>query len=493
MRQNVIIGIDAGSTHLKIGFHDLSGQLLEIRHHKIQVLHSLPEFSEFDAEDIFNHLSHILKEVMETSNYDPVAIGISSFGESIVLISKKGKVLDPMIAWYDMRGENDILRFAAEYGIKELYKKTGQYASGKFTLAKLLWLKEKKPFLLSETHAILFMQDYIAYGLTGNLCTDYSLASRSMLFDLNKKTWAPDILSSCGLTTELLPKVIPSGECAGYLSSYAAKLTGLPEGIPIILAGHDHASASISADIQDNFIALDSLGTSETCITAGISNNHEKLYNSNIAFYPYYQENYRFLCSIQGCGASIEWMAKMFFHENMFSSFFNSASAMESYAMECPIILPFFKGIQEKPGLFASVKGLKDAHTKEHLCYSLLEGLSMEYRRRLEQVETATEVFHPKIRAVGRLSSNPFFMQLKANILQRPVEVIDINEAVVLGAAILAGKNTGIIKKWEPLISCTYVPEKDKSEILEIRYQQYLNEVSYNLMDSYLRMPNKNN
>lgn len=486
MKQNVIIGIDAGSTHLKVGFHDLSGQLLAIRHHKVQVLHSLPEFSEFDADDIFHHLADMLREVMETNDYNPVAIGISSFGESVVPITKDGTVLDPMIAWYDMRGENDILSFASEYGIKELYKKTGQYASGKFTLAKLLWLKKNRPALLDNAYAILFMQDYLAYNLTGNLCTDYSLASRSMLYDLNKKAWASDLLASCGLTAERLPKVIPSGECAGTLSLHAARLTGLPEGIPVILAGHDHASASISADIQNNFIALDSLGTSETCITSGFSDHYEELFESNIAFYPYYQENCRFLCSIQGCGAAIEWMANIFFNENIFDHFFHSASAVKTQAADSPMILPFFKGIQEKPGLFASVKGLKDTHSREHLCYSLLEGLCFEYRRRLEQAETAIKTYHPKVRAVGRLSSNPFFMQLKADILQRPVEVIDISEAVALGAALLAGKKAGVIKEWKPVISRTYIPEHDLYETLEARYHLYLAEIPRSLSDSFL-------
>lgn len=478
MKQHVIIGIDAGSTHLKVGFHNLTGKLLEIRHHKIQVFHSLPEFSEFHPEDIFDHLANILKDVMETNDYDPIAISISSFGESVVLLSENGSVLDPMIAWYDMRGQHEILKFASEYGIKELYKKTGQYASGKFTLAKLLWLKKNKPALLDSTRSILFMQDYIAYRLTGNQCTDDSLASRSMLFDLSKKTWASDILASCGLGAEILPRVIPSGECAGILSSHASKQTGLPEKIPVILAGHDHASASIAADIQKHSIALDSLGTSETCITSGVSNHYEEMFASNIAFYPYYQGNYRFLCSIQGCGASIEWMANLLFQENIYDSFFQHAAMVKTQAASCPITLPFFKGIQENPGLFASVMGLKDTHSKEHLCYSLLEGLCFEYRRRLEQAETATKICHPKVRAVGRLSSNPFFMQLKANILQRPVEVIEINEAVALGAAILAGKKTGAIKEWQPVISCTYTPENDLLETLEARYRLYLDEMS---------------
>lgn len=468
----VLIGIDAGSTHLKTALYTLQGELISIRHSRVNVYHPIPEFSTFRPQEIFHQLCLSLQEQL-SDTYFPVAVGISSFGESIVAVDSNGNPLDDMIAWFDMRGEKYIQDFTSKQDILSLFSTSGQVPSGKFTLAKLLWLKELKPELLQKTYCFLFMQDYLSYLLTGQMKTDFSLAARSMLFHIENMCWNTDLIKECGITVSQLPQVIPTGVCAGHITAKASALTGLPAEIPVILAGHDHASASIAAGIIGSDIILDSLGTSETSVFAGDVFQPETLYLHNLCAYPYYNGQYRYLTSIQGCGASIEWLANLLFSDNVFRSFFSHAREASVHFENLPVTLPFLRGLMEVPHVAGCITGLKDIHTKADLCYSLLEGLCFEYKRRILTAEQYIHSSFHKVRAVGRLSKEPIYMQLKANILQKPVEVLSQKEAVSLGAAVLAGKYTGYISEWIPKLETVYMPQ-EKKQVYELRFQTYL-------------------
>lgn len=473
MRKEVLIGIDAGSTHLKAALYNLKGELVDIRHSRILTYHSEPSFSEYDGEEVFSQLCAILKELL-TPEYIPVAVGISSFGESVVPVDSEGNTLDRAIAWYDMRGQDSIDKFSDRFGLSRLYAITGQFPSGKFTLAKLLWMKENAPQLLNKVYCFLFMQDYLAYRLTGNFCTEYSLASRSMMFDTSTLKWSQDILSEGGLSIEQMPTVIPSGTSGGTVTPKASALTGLPSGIPVILAGHDHSSASVAAGIRGSDAVLDSLGTSETSIFTECAVKHNMPQSESIGFYPYIQGQWQYLSSIQGCGFSIEWMAKLLFEEPVFPKFFQVAKNAVEKSMDTPLFLPYLRGLQESPHASGVITGLRDIHNRDSLCCSVLEGLCFEYKRRLESAESFTGFPFSCVRVVGRLSGEPVFMQLKSDILEKPVEVLAQPEAVSQGAAVLAGMYSGCITDWKPDILTVYLPGGDSS-LYRDKYGQYLN------------------
>lgn len=475
MKKEILIGIDAGSTHLKAALYELNGKKIDIRHRRVKVCHPIPEYSEYDTEEIYSQLCSCLNELL-TPQYIPVAIGISSFGESIVPVDTHGNPLDRMIAWYDMRGQNKISALAKQYGYTNLYSLTGQSPSGKFTLAKLLWIRDTKPYLLQRTHCFLFMQDYLAFRLTGHLCTEYSLASRSMLFDTSRLTWSKELLEICEIKEHQLPSIIPSGFSAGMVTNEAAQATGLPANIPVILAGHDHASASVAAGITDTTVILDSLGTSETSVFTASSAKKQSFQINNIGFYPYYKKQLRCISSIQGCGFSIEWMAKLLFDDKIFEEFFSHASQVASEAADAPIFLPYLRGLQESPDASAAFHGLKDIHTRNSLCYAVLEGLCFEYKRRLLGAQLCTDSNFLRVRAAGRLSQEPVFMQLKADVLERPVEILSESEAVSQGAAILAGKYCDYIANWKPHIQTVYTPGENK-DFLRLRYANYQEKV----------------
>ncbi len=420
MKKEVFIGIDAGSTHLKAAVYSTEGTMLDIRRCRVNVYQDATGGAVYDAEEIFSQLCRCLRELLRPE-LRPAAVGISSFGESVVPVDASGKALAKMIAWYDMRGEELIQTFARRFGKSRLSSITGQIPSGKFTLAKLLWMKRHTPELFSQVHRFLFMQDYLSCRLTDAQCTEYSLASRSMLFDTAKKGWSQELLRESGLSDRYLPCVISPGSIAGQVSAAASRLTGLPSGIPVVLAGHDHASSSIAAAIRSPGIAMDSLGTSETSIFSATPSLGQDPNSCQLGFYPYYQDSYCFISSIQCCGFSIEWMARMLFQEDIYNCFFHCAEeSLRTHPGKTPLFLPFLRGLQEAPGAAGSFTGIRDFHSPADFCASVLEGLCFEHKRRLLQGEEYLRTPFSTLRVSGRLSQYSTFMRLKANILQKP-------------------------------------------------------------------------
>ena len=317
------------------------------------------------------------------------------------------------------------------------------------------------------------MQDYLSFRLTGSLCTEYSLASRSMLYDIAKKEWSREILRAAGLSADYLPRVIPSGSVAGTVSPDASRMSGLPAGIPIVLAGHDHASASIAAGIASSELVMDSLGTSETSVFASDSVCLTETDRQVISFYPYYQGRCRFISSIQGCGFSIEWAARLLFDTDIYSQFFqNAETGLELRPFELPLFVPYLRGLQECRDASGSFIGIKEFHGRPDFCASVLEGLCFEHKRRVLQAERAIHTAFSTVRVSGRLSQYPVFMQLKADVLQKKVEVLSQPEAVSLGAAILAGKACGCLSSWTPTTAFCYQPQSSALPYQE-RYLRY--------------------
>lgn len=470
MRQQALIGIDTGSTHVKAAAFSLGGERLALARRRVTVHHSRPGFSEYDAGEIYGAVGECLREILATG-IAPLAVGIASFGESVVPLGENGEPVDKAIAWFDDRGQPQLDKLLETISPERLFALTGQFPSPKFTLAKLLWLREHRPGLLASVNKFAFMQDYVALRLTGQLATEYSLASRSMLFDVAAREWSGELLEFCGISRDQLPRVVPSGEIAGRVRAEAAAQTGLRSGIPVCLTGHDHASATFAAGLHREGPALDSLGTSETSMLAAANVDESLLYRRGIGFYPYRRDDapLRCIASIQACGASIEWAAGLLFEGEALPRFFAAAEQGRA-AGDLPLFLPFPRGLQERPGMLASFRGLRDIHDRPALCLAVLEGLCFEHRRRLEDGEACTGQRYPVVRAAGRLSSQQVFMQCKADILGRRVEVLAEEEAVSQGAAMQAGFACGAVDRYLPGIRAVYEPARPQGE----RYERYL-------------------
>src|SRR5665648_917109 len=308
-----LIGIDIGTTNIKVAAYSICGELIKIVKRRMKVYHSRQEYSEYNPTYIWNKVCSCLQEVLSSKNIKQVeAIGISSMGEAGVPVDNKGNPLADIITWYDKRTTPQVKKLINIFGEKYLYNTSGQFISEKYGLNKVLWFKENRPELFKLIHKWLSMEDYIVYCLTGEFATDYSIASRTMAFDINKLGWADAILEELDIPECIFPEAYSGGKVVGQVNGIAAKETNLDKGIPVVLGGHDHACASIGVNVFDQKVILNSMGTAEVTMFA-VKDFNPLIRNQGLSIYPHCGNLlYRVISSIQACGGSIEWFLNNF-------------------------------------------------------------------------------------------------------------------------------------------------------------------------------------
>ena len=224
-----------------------------------------PDRAELDAEGLWRTVVTVLRRMVDGLP-DPAAvrgIAVASVGEAGCLIGGDGEALAPIIAWYDTRTTDDLDGLLGSVGFETLHRATGLCADPTFSLLKLLWYRRRQPELFARARWWLNVGDYLAWRLCGERATDVSLASRTMLLDIERRRWSSTLLDATGLSGGLLAPLLPSGTRIGTITREVAAATGLPPDCAIGVGGHDHICGLIAAGGDAPDLLFDSLGTAE--------------------------------------------------------------------------------------------------------------------------------------------------------------------------------------------------------------------------------------
>jgi xylulokinase len=189
-------------------------------------------------------------------------LAFSSQMESVVSVSKTGKVLGRSILWSDQRSLGECDEIRARLGERVVHKITGCMIDPMHTGPKILWLKNHQKSRFSEAEKFLSPKDFLNYLITGEFVTDHSMASSSLLFDIKRRAWSKDILGKLGIPFEKLPQVYPSGLVIGEVTQKAAIATGLKAGTPVVAGGGDTPCTALGCGISKPEQGLVHLGSS---------------------------------------------------------------------------------------------------------------------------------------------------------------------------------------------------------------------------------------
>lgn len=206
---NIYIGIDVGTTNLKVMTFDENGNQLSVYSEPTPCKPLGNRSAEMDPAVIWRIVKKGLKCVSSSVNGVIRSIGVSSMGESGVLCDEDGRPLYPFIVWYDVRPQKMLEKFMEHMSPEEVFLETGQIPAVKYGLMKLLWIKEQYPELYKKAVHWLSVEDWILYCLTGKYATDYSIAARTMAFNPATKGWSDKILSTAGVNKNMFPKPYP--------------------------------------------------------------------------------------------------------------------------------------------------------------------------------------------------------------------------------------------------------------------------------------------
>ncbi len=270
-----LLGIDVGTTGCKAAVFSTEGRLLAAAYEEYDIQRPKPGRAELDALKVWQKIKKIISKVVAASASDPVkALAVSSLGEAMVPVTADRQILGPSILNFDARGEEYIESLGRLLDEKRLYQINGNTLGNHYGLTKLKWLKEHQPQLYERADKFLLWESFVSFMLGAEPIVDYSLANRTLLFDIGRASWSEEILNLTGVERSKLPGVAPSGTVIGVVSGRIAAELGLPAQVAIVTGAHDQCACAVGCGVINKGRAVYGMGTF-MCITPVFSRRRE--------------------------------------------------------------------------------------------------------------------------------------------------------------------------------------------------------------------------
>ena len=458
-----ILGLDIGTTGCKATVFSSGGAILSYAYEEYPIESPRAGWFELDPEKVWKAAARVIKKANRESAETVESICTSSLGEAFICLDAHGSALCGSMLYLDERGQQESQWIVETLGDARILQSTGHAPSSMYSLSKLLWLKKHRPEVYQQTRWLHFFGDYILYRLTKEHVTEYSLAARSLCFDVREKRWDRGILEAFELDASIFPTPLVAGSIVGCIRPEAAAETGLSERTVAVLGAHDQIMCAIGAGALRDGEAVNSIGTVD-CITPVFSGMKlsEQMMQSGYACIPFLFDNtyVTYAFSMTG-GSLLRWFRDTFAADVAAEAVRNGISvyALLDEAMPTEptsiLTLPHFAG-SPIPLRDTSAKGamvnLSFDTRREDIYRACMEGETFEMRNNLQYLERHGIPVRT-LKTVGGGSRSDKFMQIRADILDLPVMTMECEEAGTLGTAILAGTATGVFSSIEEAAS----------------------------------------
>ncbi len=475
-----ILGLDIGSSSVKgalIGAGD--GSLVcsaQSPANELEIRSPEPGWAEQDPATWWYHVLEVIKKLGEKSGSlnGVQAIGISYQMHGLVVVDEKMSPLRPSIIWCDSRadsyGQSAWTALGSAWCLQHLLNNPAN-----FTAAKLAWVRDQQPEIYRRIYKMMLPGDFIAMKLTGRIQTTASGLSEGIFWDFTNKRISTELLNHFGFDAALLPEVVPLFSKQSFVSPEAARLTGLPEGIPV---GYR------AGDQPNNALSLNVLNPGEVAATAGTSGviygildrvGHDPASRVNIFAHVNHGEpetRLGVLLCVNGTGIQYAWLRRLL--GNPAYPEMNSLAEKVEPGAAGIRIFPFGNGVerihQNQP--FGGVWQHLDfnRHGKEHLVRAAQEGIifALNYGfEAMQEMGVRTET----VRAGhANLFLSDSFARIFSSVTGTRVELYDTDGAI--GAARGAGIGAGLFKTpAEAFMNLKKIKEVEPESTLVSRYR----------------------
>lgn len=430
---------DCGATNVRVVAINAKGEIEALQSYPNQTDTdpNLPEGRIWDIEAIWNKLARACKTVVsQIDTKRIVGVATTTFGVDGTFIDAQGKALYPVVSWQCPRTIPVLENIDKYISINELYTESGVYPYNFNTINKLIWFKENHPEIIDQADVFLFMPSLLNMKLTGSKCNDNTMLGTSMLTNQTNQTLSEKTLGKLGLSPYIFGKIGNSGDKAGYVTALAAQETGLPEGVPVYLAGHDTQFAIIGSGASVNQPVLSS-GTWEILMTRSqkATSTQRELDLGITTEFDAEKHVYNIGVNYVASGI-LEWI------KNNFYANLSGAECYETMIREAEEISEGAEGVRLNPNFYAtqgvsggSIEGLTLNTTRGHIYRAGLEALARRLKEALTSIEKAGNFKAESIICVGGGSKNALWNQIRADVCGIPIKVIEQKETTVLGAS----------------------------------------------------------
>lgn len=451
--QRCLAGLDIGSTSCKIIVYDTRGNTLGRVSRDCPITRAMGAH-EADAQAIADTVLAVIREA--AGKYPGIAgIGVASFGESFVLLDENDAPLLPVMLYTDPRGEEESGQLASLLGEEQIIAVAGVKPAAMYSLPKLMWVKSHYPDVWKKVRRICLMEDYLVYLLTGRAQIDYSLAARTMAFDIHRLSWSHALLNAAGVDPALLSEPVPTGTSAGRIKPERAESLGLDPDTLIVSVSHDQVAAAIGSSVFDESCAVNGAGTVE-CITPVFTDcDSAVLARGGYSIVPFITPG-TYVCyafSFTG-GSLIKWVIDALAGDARARAAREGRDVygvLDEACADAPtglLALPHFAGAATPymdSGSRGAILGLTLETTVADLYRAAMECVCYEMRLNMEFLAEGG-VNIPALRAAGGGARNRMWMQMKADILGVPVTALATADSGTTGSAMLAGIACGAFR-----------------------------------------------
>ena len=485
-----LLGLDIGITGCKAVAFALDGATLAHAYREYSLYQPHPGWMELDAGEVWQAVCEVIGRVTAAAAHDPVtALSVATHGESVLPVDTAGRPLSRFITALDTRAAEQARWWQEQLGRERIFQITGLPLHPMYTVNKLMWLRQHQPEVYNAARRFLCMQDFVFHQLGLPPALDYSLAARTMAFDVGRLAWSEEIVELAQLDVGRLSRLLPSGSVVGEVPASAARLLGLRAGVVAVTGGHDQPAGALGCGAIAAGIAMDSTGTVE-CVGVAMSRLvlDNALLAGNLPVSPHTAAGMTIVFGYSTTGgALLRWYRDTFGEAELAQA---HASGRDVYDLileqaspgPSPVlILPHFVG-SGTPWMDAASKGailgLDLSTTRGQIVKAMLDSVSYEIKLSLDAMEAAG-IAVEELRAFGGGARSPLWLQVKADVYGKPVRAMDVAEAPCLGVAILAGAATGAFASVDEGLSRmvratqTYHPDPAMVERYEERYALY--------------------
>jgi D-xylulose kinase len=494
-----IAALDLGTTGCRTFIFDISGSILASDYQEWESIYPAPSYVEQDAKSWWQAINKTIESSIKKSGIDQseiVSLSVTNQRETIVPVDKEGNPLHNALVWQDRRTTKQVEFIAHKIGADKIYSTTGLTIDPYFSATKILWFKDNKPEIYRQTHKFLLVSDFIIHKLTGQFVTDHSNASRTMLFDINKRKYSEEIASELEIDLDKMPDAIESGIDIGEITN---KDTAFDQKTLVITGAGDQQSAALGVGV---------VSPGEIKCTTGTG-------SFLLAFLekPNFDPQKRVLCSCHAVpgawvqeasiftsGAVLRWFRDQIGTEECQKA---NTEGQDPYdimsieAQESPIgangllLIPHLVGAGAphwNPYAKGVIFGLALGHKRRDLFRAVLEGVAFEVKKNIFVFESLG-IIPKELKLTGGGSRSDLWNQIYADVLGITCVRNVIEEATSLGAAILAASGAALFpdisKAAENIckIDKKWIPDQSNNEFYNKLYE-FSNEIYQKLIDA---------
>jgi xylulokinase len=497
MVMDVLLGIDIGSTSIRCCVFDMKAKLLKQASRPTENVHiSTAKFGSttraWDASLLWKEVTEILREInpfLDHHHLFPRGIACSCVGCSPVILDKYGKPLFPVFRHFS--SESKLLEKQKEQtGARQYRQITGYPLASTSTGFVLASLKDSNISSYSRIASILPVSSYIAFKLSGERTSDLSVAASFGLWNHRECSWWGELLSFLNISPEIFGRIVNGGDFIGDVGNDVMKITGLRSGLPVFAGGHDYLCAALAASCYQPGMLFNIEGTFEIVatfhsspITIPAATNTRSITDIHVV-----PGIYSLMVERIGAG-QVEWLKSLFYPqfedpnlENNWETIIGEIDQISDNEPGPEVVIPHIFGMlfpRLDDAARGALLGISPKTTRASIIKSAIIASCFESRQMFDYQKSLSVLDLNQVITVGGATKSTFWMQQKADITGVEITVPRIEEPSALGAALLAGKGSGLYTDFNQIEKVTsslsrdvFRPEASQSEKYTDFYQQ---------------------